>query len=186
MSDEQRMFELLATAEQHDEMTLSFASENPEIKLVKQMVMLGLLEDVTVMFGGRIVRLTARGLQALAQACAAGVETINWIQAEQRPVHFQQTIHGTANTQVGDHNTMHVHVAGTPADQLLKQLAELRSLVDTLPEEDREEARSTLYRAEQAAKKGLMERVQTYGPTLMTLATGTVEFASKVKALFGL
>lgn len=185
MSDEQRMYQLLETAEQHDEMTLSFASENPEIKLVKQMVMLGFLEDVTVMFGGRVVKLTAKGLQALAQARASGVQSISLLQKNQ-PIQFSQTVHGTANTQVGDHNTMNVHVAGTPADQLLKQLAELRALVDTLPEEDREEARSTLDRAEQAAKKGMMERVQTYGPTLMALATGTVEFATKVKALFGL
>lgn len=185
MSEEKRMFEILSEGEQQEEMMLSLEHTDPHMPVVKKMLKLGYLEDHTVMFGGRIVQLTAAGLRALAQARAAGVETINWSQ-EHRPVHFQQTVHGTANTQVGDHNTMHVHVAGTPSDQLLNQLAELRALVDTLPEEDRDEVKSTIDRAEQAVKKGLMDRLVTYGPTLMTLAAGSVEFATKVKALFGL
>lgn len=185
MSEEERMYEILAKVDQHEDLMLGLDHTDPDMPVVKKMLKLGYLEDHTVMFGGRIVQLTDVGLRALAQAKAAGVKTINWSQ-EHRPVHFQQTVHGTAHTQVGDHNTMHVHMAETQPDQLLKKLGELRALVNTLPEEDRDEVTTTIDRAEQAVKKGLMERLVTYGPTLLTLAAGSVEFATKVKALFGL
>lgn len=185
MSDEQRMYQLLETAEQHDEMTLSFASENPEIKLVNQMVMLGFLEDVTVMFGGRVVKLTAKGLQALAQARVNGIQSISLIQKTQ-PIQLNQTVHGTANTQIGDHNTMHVAMANQSPEKFIQQLTELRTLAAKLPTDDQEEALSTIASAQKAAEKGLLDRVKTYGPTLLALGTGTVEFAEKVKALFGL
>lgn len=179
------MFELLATGEQADEMTFGVERDSADDRLIQKMVLLGLLEYEAQMYSGDVVKLTGRGLQALAQARHAGVETLHWSQ-EHRPVQFHQTVHGTAYNQVGDRNTMTIHMAGTPTDHLLKQLAELRALTDTLPEDDREEARSTLDRAQQAANKGMLDRLQTYGPTLMSLATGSVEFASKVRALFGL
>lgn len=178
------MYELLETGEQQEEMTFSVARDDPDERVVKKMVTLGLLENEAVMYGGRVVKLTAQGLRALAQARAAGSRTLNWSQ-EARPIQFHQTVHGTANTQVGDRNTMHVHVQGTPPDQLLHQLTELRALVNTLPDEDRDEAIKTIDSAQSAAKKGLLERVQTYGPVLLTLGTGTVEFVKKVKEVFG-
>lgn len=185
VDEESRMFELLEAGEQQDELMFSVDRNDLDEKVVRKMVTLGLLENVTVMYGGRVVKLTAQGLRALAQARAAGSKTLNWSQ-EARPVQFHQIVHGTANTQVGDRNVMHVHVQGTPPDQFLHQLTELRALVNTLPDEDRDEAVKTIDSAESAAKKGLLERVQTYGPVLLTLGTGTVEFVKKVKEVFGL
>lgn len=91
-----------------------------------------------------------------------------------------------AHTQVGDHNTMHVQGGADQVERTLAQLTELRGLASRLPAEEQEEALSTLDRAEAAVKKGAWERVSTYGPVLLGLGTGTVEFAEKVKAVFGL
>lgn len=179
------MFELLTDAEQRDEMTLGFDAGSPEIGLVRKMVMLSLLEEEAVMFGGRVVRLTAKGLQALAQARESGIQAIGWSQ-DRRSIQFNQTVNGTANNQVGDSNTMYVHVASDTPETLVRQLNELRDLAVRLPVDDREEALNTIASAQKAVEKGLLDRMKTYGPTLLTLGTGTVEFAEKVKALFGL
>jgi len=96
------------------------------------------------------------------------------------PVSFQQTVHGTANTQVGSFNTMNVQVgAGVSTDELLRQLAALRGAVASLPEDEQEEAAATLERAEQAVQGGTLDKLQRYVLTFLDLGTKSVEFGTK-------
>lgn len=185
MDERKRMYELLEMGEQQDEFTFGVERNELDERVVQKMVALGLLENVSIMFGGRVVKLSGAGLQALEQARNAGSQEIH-LHAPARPIHFQQTVHGTANTQVGDNNTQHIQMGAGQTEQILAQLQELRALAAKLPQDDHEEALSTINSAEAAVKKGAWERVQTYGPILLGLGTSTVEFAEKVKALFGM
>ncbi len=179
------MYELLEHGEKQDQRSFSVQPGGPDARVLDKMVILGLLEETTGDYDERTLRASAAGLRRLAQARAAGVPYIT-LHQETRPIHFHQTVNGTANTQVGDHNTMHVTVGTRQPEQVLAQLAELRALAARLPEDDQDEALSTIERAETAVKKGAWERVSTYGPVLLGLGTSTVEFAEKVKGLFGL
>lgn len=179
------MYQLLKQGDQNDAFTFSVEHDGPDQRVLQKMLTLGLLATENSMYGGRVVKVTAAGLQALERARADGVERLTLVQ-EARPIHFHQTVHGTANTQVGDHNTMQVRLDGSEPSRVLAQLAELRALVTHLSPDDQEEALSTLERAETAVQKGAWERVKTYGSVLLGLGSGAVEFATKVKALFGL
>lgn len=126
--------------------------------------------------GQRLYRVTPAGLQASLHSQAHGS-----LQSQPGPaVHFQQTVHGTANTQVGSHNTMTVTVqSGVTQEQLVGLLAELKMAVHTLPAEEQAEAADAVQRAEQAVKEGAFDRLKRYSGVLLDLGTKSVEFGTK-------
>lgn len=156
------MYELLEHGEKQDQLSFSVQQSDPNARVLEKMVALGLLEEAGD-YDEETLRVSAAGLRRLTQARAVGVPYITLYQ-EKRPIHFHQTVNGTANTQVGNHNTMQVTVGARSTEQVLAQLAELRALVAQLPKDDQDEALSTIGSTETAVKKGAWERVSTYGP----------------------
>ena len=182
MDEQSKMYELLEYGEKQAKRSFSMQRQTSDTRLLNKMLTLGLLVPTD---DEHMLRVSDAGLQSLAQARAAGVQYVT-LHQELRPIHFVQTVHGTANTQVGNHNTMQVTVGSRSPEQMLAQLAELRLLVTQLPKDDQDEALSAIERTEAAVKKGAWERVKTYGPLLLALGTSTVEFVEKVKGLFDL
>lgn len=130
------------------------------------------------MYGQTLYRLTPTGMRELIQGQQHGG---NLTFPSGPAVHFQQTVHGTANTQVGSFNTMTVSVqSGTTSDDLLKLLADLQTAVATLPTAEQEEAHDALKRAEQAVKEGAFNKLKRYSGVLLDLGTKSVEFGTKV------
>lgn len=182
MSEERQMYELLKQGQQREDLTLRVPADDPRHPVVERLLTLNMLETIAAMYSGKVVKLTAQGLRAISQADAAGVQVIEWAQ-QSRPIHFQQTNYGTANTQIGDRNVMHVHPAPDQG-QLLQQLVELRALVHTLPEAEQDEAKNALDQTEKAVKSGALDKVKNYGPVILGLGLQTVEFATKAKEFF--
>lgn len=153
--------------------------------LVVFLTQLGYIErSPQSMYGQTLYHLTPAGMHELVRAQQQhGKLTFQTGPA----VQFQQTVHGTANTQVGSFNTMTVQVQSgiTPAD-LLQHLAALQAAVQTLPEDEREEAQETLRRAEQAVKEGAFDKLKRYSGTLLDLGTKSVDFGTKAHAFLSL
>lgn len=130
-----------------------------------------------------LYRVTQKGLRAVDFRGSQGPQPDQGAGS----VTFHQTVHGTANTQVGSHNTMTVHVgAGVSVDDLLRMLEGLRGAVASLPEDEREEANETLDRAEQAVRAGAMDKLKRYGPALLDLGLKSVEFGTQAHAFLKL
>ncbi|MFC6619591.1 hypothetical protein [Deinococcus radiophilus] len=184
MDEQQQMYTILKRAQQNPRLTLQTKSDDPDAPIIEKLLTLEFLRLDSAMYGGRLLKLTAQGLQAVSSADATGVPRIE-LSTQERPIAFHQTNYGTANTQLGDHNSMHVQVGSQDAERLLKLIGDLRSLVPDLPEEEQEEAESALKHAEKAVKTGAFEKLKNYGPVLLGLGLQSAEFAAKVKELFG-
>ncbi|MDR6221455.1 hypothetical protein [Deinococcus soli (ex Cha et al. 2016)] len=184
MDEKRQMYTILKRAEQDPDLTLSVQSNDTDAPLIEKLLLLNLLQVESAMYGGRVLKLTGQGLKVVSSADLAGVSYIEW-SPQQRPITFHQSNYGTANTQLGDRNVMHVQVGSHDAAHLLKLIEEARALLPQLPEEDRDEAENALKQSEKAIKSGAFEKFKTYGPVLLGLGLQTAEFATKVKALFG-
>ena len=173
------MYELLARGAAEPRQQLTIPTSSPDEDTVAVLLQQGLLVTVTGDNEERVVALTRQGVAVLGAARSRG---LRHIEVTSGP-HIHQTNHGPSYNQFGNSNTMNVtltHTANPP-----QQLAELRELLGTLPEDDREEAEGIVKQAEQAADKGKFERVTAYLTTLLTIGGGSVELVRKIKEVIG-
>ena len=179
MSQEEKGYELLARGAAASRQQLSIPAGSPEEDTVAVLLQRGLLATVTGDNEEHVVALTRQGVAVLAAARAQGVSRID---VSSGP-HIHQTNHGPSYNQFGNSNTMNVTL--TQTGNLPQQLSELRELLKTLPEDDREEAEGIVTNAEKAAGKGNFERVTAYLTTLLTIGSGSVELVKKIREVIG-
>lgn len=179
MDEKKRMYDLLVEGSQAEDLTLTIPQSSPDAPVITQMLALGLLKLLSGDYEDTLVEVTGNGLSTLNQARARDRSFVE-LTHEPQPITFTQTVHGTAHTQVGNHNTMTVHgQQGIGISELLQVVLALRESAKDLPEDEREETAQRLQRAEQAVREGNFDKARRYATTLMDIGGKSVEFGTK-------